>query len=108
MAIAPRMATISQVDCTCPTRTITVVMLPGPASMGMPMGTMPASSLVAAAWASLRVSCVGERLASSMSRPMSRRMTPPAISNAGKRDAEEPEDVLADEGEERKHDPGGE
>src|SRR6201996_6398149 len=48
-AIAPRMASSSQVDCTWPTRTMTVAMLPGPASIGMPMGTMPASSLVAAA-----------------------------------------------------------
>ena len=39
---------------------------------------------VAAAAVSPLDSCVGERLAASMSRPMSRRMTPPAISNAGR------------------------
>jgi hypothetical protein len=44
---------------------------------------MPASSFSEAACASDFVSCVGERFASSISRPISSRIIPPAISNAG-------------------------
>ena len=62
---------------------MTLEMAPGPASMGMPRGTMPASSLAAASSVSSVDSCVGERRASSMSMPMSSRMRPPAISKAG-------------------------
>ena len=51
--------------------------------MGMPMGTMPASSLAVASAVSSLNSWVGERLASIMSMPISSRITPPAISNAG-------------------------
>ncbi len=44
---------------------------------------MPASSLLAASCASSLDSCVADRFASSMSSPISSRITPPAISNAG-------------------------
>ena len=57
---------------------------PGPASIGMPSGTMPASSFAAPSSVSPCASCVGERLASSMSSPISNRISPPAISNAGR------------------------
>src|ERR1700744_3214810 len=83
MKIDTRIATICQRFCACPTRTMTLVIEPGPASIGIPSGTMPASSFWAASVVSSLDSCVGERLASSMSKPMSKRMTPPAISNAG-------------------------
>ena len=69
---------------TWPTSTMTEEMAPGPASMGMPSGTIPASSFAAPSTVSPCVSCVGDRRASSMSRPMSSRISPPAISNAGK------------------------
>ena len=58
-------------------------MAPGPASMGIPIGTMPASSLVAASSVSGTTSCVADLFASSMSSPISSRITPPAISKAG-------------------------
>ena len=45
---------------------------------------MPASSLEAASAVSSLDSWVGERRASIMSMPMRRRMTPPAISKAGR------------------------
>src|SRR5271155_4594075 len=83
MKMADRIATICQGVCTCPTSTITLVIEPGPASMGIPSGTMPASSFCAASAASTCASCVGDRFAWSMSSPMSSRITPPAISNAG-------------------------
>src|ERR1700728_5326702 len=83
MAIDPRIDDICQWLGAWPTRTMTLEMAPGPASMGMPSGTIPASSLAAASWVSACDSWVGERLASIMSMPMSMRMRPPAISNAG-------------------------
>ncbi len=83
MKIEARIATICQRVCACPTRTITLVIEPGPASIGIPNGTIPASSFSAASAASSLDSWVGDRFASSMSSPISSRITPPAISNAG-------------------------
>ena len=56
---------------------------PGPASIGIPRGTIPASSLAAPSSVSPEASWVGERLAASMSRPINSRIRPPAISKAG-------------------------
>src|ERR1039458_2019184 len=81
----PRMAPICQChsEGAWPTSTITNEIAPGPASIGTPSVTIPASSFAAASSASPRVSCVCERLACSMSRPISNRISPPAISKAG-------------------------
>ena len=67
-----------------PISTITVEIAPGPASMGMPRGIMPASSLLAPSAVSPGVSWVADRRACNISSPMRMRMMPPAISNAGK------------------------
>ena len=69
---------------TVPISTITVEMDPGPASIGMPSGTMPMSSLCAPSLASLAVSLVAGRRACTMSIPIRSRMMPPAILNAGR------------------------
>ena len=55
---------------------------PGPASIGIPNGMMPAFSFSAPSLVSSAVSFVGDRRAFSMSRPMSMRITPPAILKA--------------------------
>ena len=104
----PRMAaSIVQCPWACPTRTITLVIEPGPASIGMPSGTMPASSLAAAASTSGPVSCVGDRLAFSMSRPISSKIIPPRDLKRRQRDPKHAKDILAGDCERRKHHKGG-
>ena len=47
--IDTRIAAICHRVCACPTSTMTLVIATGPASMGIPNGTIPASSFRAAA-----------------------------------------------------------
>ncbi len=65
-----------------PIRTMAVVMAPGPANIGMPMGTTPTASLDSASSCSLSVSFAFVRSPCIMVKAMLNSRTPPAIRKA--------------------------
>src|SRR6267378_5487401 len=64
-------------------RTMTVVIAPGPASIGMPRGTMPMASRSRASWRSWAVSWVRDRSPCIIEKAIEKSRMPPAIRNAG-------------------------
>src|SRR5437870_2000474 len=62
---------------------MTVVIAPGPASIGMPRGTMPMASRSRASWRSWAVSCVRDRSPCIIEKAIEKSRIPPAIRKAG-------------------------
>src|SRR5438132_7943227 len=64
-------------------RTMTVVIAPGPASIGIPRGTIPMASRSKASWRSWAVSCVRDRSPCIIEKAIEKSKMPPAIRKAG-------------------------
>src|SRR5213083_1003185 len=64
-------------------RTMTVVIAPGPASIGLPRGTMPIASRSRASWRSWAVSWVRDRSPCIIEKAIEKSRIPPAIRKAG-------------------------
>src|SRR5438309_2454478 len=64
-------------------RTMTVVIAPGPASIGIPRGTIPMASRSKASWRSWAVSCVRDRSPCIIEKAIEKSKIPPAIRKAG-------------------------
>ena len=80
-AMAAYTAAARAAEWACPESTMTVVIAPGPASIGMASGVMATSSFSCPSTISAVVSCV-VRCDRSMSIAISQRMPPPAMRNA--------------------------